>query len=126
MTIYNYNEFVHPVPAGYVIPKGTPAQRVESSPHPLETFFIAQFDMLVHPSDEVTFYLTYDITAPRLPEAINSVIYNVSYLREVFPVAVYQGNQLWSAFSKKGKRSTIYSSEIEFFDTTPSKEGNHD
>ena len=125
MTIYNYNEFVHPVPAGYVIPKGTQTRSVQFAP-PVETFFTPLHDIPVEPEDETKFYLTYDITAPKLPETINSVIYNVSYLREVFPVAVYQGNQLWSAFSKKGKRSTIYSSEIEFFDTTPSKEGNHD
>ena len=123
MTIYNYNEFVHPVPAGYVIPKGTQTRSVMSG---VETFFTVIYDLPVYDSEKVKYYLTYDITRPKLPETINSVIYNVSYLREVFPVAVYQGNQLWSAFSKKGKRSTIYSSEIEFFDTTPSKEGNHD
>ena len=123
MSYFDYGKFVHLVPAGHTIPKGTQVRSVMSG---VETFFIAQYDLPVYDSEKVKYYLTYDITAPRLPEAINSVIYNVSYLREVFPVAVYQGNQLWSAFSKKGKRSTIYSSEIEFFDTTPPKDEQED
>lgn len=122
MSYYGYDKFVHQVPAPYVIPKNTPMRRVESSLYPVETFFTLDYDLPVHASEKVKFYLDYDITKPKPPEEVNSVIYNVSYLREVFPVAVYQGNQLWSAFSDSGQRSTIYSSEIESFDTATRKD----
>lgn len=121
MTHYNYDKFVHPVPAGHVIPKGTQVRHVDSMSFPTETFFTALSDLPLD-SEDTGYYLGYDITKPKLPTTINSVIYNVRAVREVFPVAVYQGSNLWCAFSKHGGRSSIYTPEIESFDTTPPKE----
>jgi hypothetical protein len=127
MTIYDYDKFVHPVPSGHTIPKGTPTRRADLAPNPpMETFFTMPGDFVVPSSHLTTYYLTYDITAPKLPEEINSVIYNVRAGEDVFPVAVYQGGRIWSMFSDLGDRSSIYTSEIESFDLTPSKEESGD
>ena len=124
MTIYDYDKFVHPVPSGHVIPKGTQVQLVNTSTNPREVMFFTTLDDLTVPDwKELTYYLNYDITRPTLPEEIASVIYNVRAVREVFPVAVYQGRNLWCAFSKHGGRLSIYTPEIESFDATPPKEG---
>ena len=121
MSYYNYDKFVHPVPEGYTIPKGTPTRSVYSAP-PVEMFFTPLHDIPVESDDEAKYYLDYDITRPKLPEEINSVIYNVRVGKNVYPVAVYQGSQIWSAFSDLGVRTTLYTSEIESFDTTPPEE----
>ena len=125
MTIYDYDKFVHPVPSGHTIPKGTPTRSVYSAP-PVEMFFTPLHDIPVESEDETKFYLDYDITRPKPPEEINSVIYNVRAGEDVFPVAVYQGGRIWSMFSDLGDRSSIYTSEIESFDLTPSKEESGD
>lgn len=121
MSYYDYDKFVHPVPAGHVIPKGTPVRSVQYAP-PVETFFTVQYDAPVHNSNVVKYYLDYDITRPELPEVINTVIYNVRVGAIVYPVAVYQGGHVWAVFSDSGKCTTLYTSEIESFDTTPPKE----
>lgn len=114
MDYYDYGKFVHPVPAGHIIPKGTPTRSVEFAP-PVETFFTPLHDVPVESEDEAKYYLTYDITAPKLPETISSVIYNVHAVGEVFPVAVYQGSRIWSAFSNIGERTSLYTPEIVSF-----------
>lgn len=119
MSYYGHDKFVHPVPTGYTIPAGTPVYCEESAPHPVETFFTLMSDYQVEASSEVKFYLTSDITKPKPPIKINSVIYNVRVGKDVFPVAVHRGSHMWSAFFKHGGRKTIYSPEIESFDTTP-------
>lgn len=119
MSYYDYEEFTHLVPDGHVVPKHTQVRRVGSS---VETFFTTQYDLTIHASENTKYFLDYDITKPKPPSEINSLIYNVRVGRNVFFVAVYQGFQIWSAFSKKGERSTLYTVEIESFDTTPSAE----
>lgn len=122
MSYYGYDKFVHRVPAPYVIPAHTPMRRVEAAPNPVETFFTLDYDLPVPALSTVKFYLTYDITVPKPPEEkIASVIYNVIAVGNEFPVAVYQGSRLWSAFSDSGQRTTLYTSEIESFDTSPSR-----
>lgn len=118
MSYYEHDKFVHPVPAGFVIPAGTPVYSEESAPHRVETFFIMQFDYQVDDSDEVKFYLTYDITQPKLPTKINSVIYDVRTTAEYgYPVAVFQGGNVWTAFTEPGKSKLIYTPDIRSFDT---------
>lgn len=122
MSYYDHSKFVHPVPGGSIIPKGTQVYCVESAPHRVETFFTTLGDFVAPSSSAKTYYLTYDITKPKLPEEINSVIYNVRAYGAAYPVAVYQGSRIWSAFSDTGERTTLYTPEIESFDTTPPKE----
>lgn len=122
MSYYDHSKFVHPVPGGSIIPKDTQVYCVESAPHRVETFFTTLGDLVAPSSSAKTYYLTYDITAPELPEEINSVIYNVRALGAVLPVAVYQGSRIWSAFSGNGERTSLYTPEIEYFDTAPPKE----
>lgn len=118
MSYYDYDKFVHPVPPGYTIPKGTPVYSEESAPHHVETFFPVQYDYLVGDSDEVKFYLDYDITAPKLPTKINSVIYNVRTTAWYeYPVAVFRGGTVWAAFTEQGKSKLIYTPDIRSFDT---------
>lgn len=119
MSFYDYDKFMHLVPEGHTIPKGTPMRSVMSG---VETFFTAKYDFPVYDSNPVKYYLTYDITAPKLPEETNSVIYNANVSGTVYPVAVYQGASTWSAFSVIGNRRIIYTSDIESFDLTPPKE----
>lgn len=129
MTHYDYNKFTHPVPDGYVIPEYTQVRCVDSAPSRVDTFFVARYDIPVAASNEVKYYLDYDITAMDPPEEVNSVIYNVRVGRNVYPVAVYQGSDLWSAFNVHGGRTNIYTLVIESFDTAPPKEeagGSHD
>lgn len=127
MSYFDYGKFVHLVPAGHTIPKGTPTRRADLAPNPpMETFFAMPEDLLVFASKAVKFYLTYDITRPELPEQINSVIYNVNVGGTVYPVAVYQGAGTWSAFSVIGNRRIIYTLDIESFDTTPPKDEQED
>lgn len=122
MTHYDYDKFVHPVPHGYVIPDGTQVQLVnKATTHTEIMFFTTVGDLTVPPWKEMQHYLTYDITAPKLPEEVNSVIYNANVSGTVYPVAVYQGARTWSAFSVIGNRKVIYTLEIESFDTTPPK-----
>lgn len=122
MSYYDYYTFVHPVPAGHVVPKGTPVRRVDSAPHIVEAFLTMLYDAPLHPSDKTKYYLNYDITKPTLPDEINTVIYNVRTGKSVFPVAVYQGHRVWCAFTNLGERKAVYSDQIESYDTTPSKE----
>ena len=131
---YDYDTFVYPVPEWYVIPKLTQVRSVETTPPvgtsltvqsapPVETFFTAQCDAPVYDSKVVTYYLDHDVTKmkPKPLEEINTVIYNVSTVGGVYPVAVSQGTGVWSAFTPFGGRMTIYTQEIERFDTTPPK-----
>ena len=122
MTYYDHDKFVHLVPTGYTVPEGTQVRSIYTTQHPVETFFTPLHDIPVESDDEAKYYLDYDITRPKLPEEINSVIYNVRVGKNVYPVAVYQGSQIWSAFSDLGVRTTLYTSEIESFDTTPPEE----
>lgn len=122
MSYYNYDKFVHPVSGGRTIPKDTQVRRVDQSRHFTETFFTTLGDFGVPSSSRKTYYLDYDITAPKLPEKINSVIYNVHTLGKEFPVAVYQGSRIWTAFTELGDRASIYTRDIESFDATPSSE----
>ena len=119
MSYYDHPKFVHPVPAGYTIPAGTPVRLVNTSPHQEETFFVPRADFMAPEPRYGKFFLDYDITRPTLPDEINSVIYNVHSNGGEYPVAVYQGSRIWSAFSELGERTSIYTPEIESFDTTP-------
>lgn len=124
---YDHPKFVHPVPMGYTIPKGTVVRYVESLPFTTETFttetfFTAQHDYPVTASNEVKYYLDYDITKPTLPTKINSVIYNVEAVGQRFPVAVRRAT-LWSAFNNRGVMTHLNDREIESFDLTPPVEG---
>ena len=116
---YDYYKFVHPVPGGFVIPKDTQVRRVDHNSHHTDTFFITLGELEVPSSSTKTYYLDRDIAVPKTPIKINSVIYNVRVGKDVFPVAVHRGSHMWSAFFKHGGRKTIYSPEIESFDTTP-------
>ena len=119
MSYYDYDKFVHPAPPGYTIPAGTQVRLVSTtSPHHEETFFVLRDDYLAHASRYGEYYLDYDFTKPQVPTKINSVIYNVHSDGGVYPVAVYQGSRIWSALSELGERTSIYTPEIESFDTT--------
>lgn len=117
---YDYDKFVHPVPAGHVIQKGTQVRSVVTSGSE-ESFYTTQYSFRVPGSDTVMYYLDYDITMAELPTKINSVIYDVSAVGNEFPVVVYQGSNIWTAFTKQGERSTLYTPEIESFDTAPGR-----
>lgn len=119
---YDYHKFVHPVPCGTTLPKGTQVRRMDLSKHFTETFFTTRGDFEVPASHSKTYYLDYDITAQKLPTKLSSVIYNVrTSAGAVFSVAVYQGGHTWSAFIKHD-HTTIFTPEIESFDTTPPEE----
>ena len=119
MSYYDYDKFVHPVPAGCVTPEGTQVQLVNMSTEYTDVVFFTTLDDLKAPSwNKLKYFLDYDITRPELPEEINSVIYNVHSNGGEYPVAVHQGGHIWSAFSAHGNRTTLYSPEIESFDTT--------
>ena len=120
MMSYDYHKFVHPVPAGFTIPEGTQVRRVDSAPREAESFFIMPYDLQVGTSNRTTYYLDYDITRPALPKKTSSVIDNVRVGMDEYPVAVYQGSQVWSAFNNDGDRKGVFSTEIESFGTTPS------
>lgn len=122
MNYYDYNMFVHPVPCGSIIPKGTKVRWVDQSPYFTESFFTTLGDFEVPYSGMKTYYLTYDITRPKLPQALNSVIYDVRAVGNVYPVAVYQGSRIWSAFSDSGQRTSLYTPEITYFELTSPKE----
>lgn len=120
MTIYDYDKFVYPVPEWYVIPKLTQVRSVISD---MEAFFTTQYDFPASASNAADCYLDHDVTKmkPKPLEEINTVIYNVRTVGGVYPVAVSQGTGVWSAFSNFGGRTTIYTPDIERFDTTPPK-----
>lgn len=122
MSYYDYHKFVHLVPEGYTIPKDVGVRGIYTTQRPVETFFTPLHEIPVESDDEAKYYLDYDITRPKLPEEINSVIYNARVGKNVFPVAVYQGDTLWSGFTDLGGCRAIYSSDIESFDTTPPEE----
>lgn len=119
---YDYHAFIHPVPCGSIIPKGTKARCVDQSPYFTESFFTTLGDFEIPYSGMKTYYLDYDIEAATPPLKINSVIYNVHAIGGIYSVAVHQGNDIWSAYSVHGSRTTIYTPEIKSFDTTPPKE----
>ena len=106
---YDYHMFIHPVPAGTIIPKDTKVRVVDPTPYGVETFFTTQHQYLVRYVGKKTFYLTYDITSSSsVPHKLNSVIYNVHAAGGEYPVAVYQGAHVWSAFSNRGNHTRIF------------------
>lgn len=117
---YDHATFVHPVPNGYVIPNGTQVLRRDTYVYPRETFFTTTKDLVASPGDIL--YLDYDITKPKLPNKVNSLIYNVHVGASVYPLAVYQGSNIWSAFSEDGGRTSVYTPGIMSFDTPPEEE----
>ena len=117
---YDYHKFVHPVPEGRKIPTGTRLRRVyhNSRGEATESFLVSSLELTAGADSE--YYTEYDITRPALPKKTSSVIYNVRVGMDEYPVAVYQGSQVWSAFNNDGDRKGVFSTEIESFGTTPS------
>ena len=123
---YDYHTFIHPVPCGTTVPKGTKMRCVDQSPYFTESFFTTMGDFEIPYSGMKTYYMDYDITLvpkrPKLPNKVNSLIYNVHTAGAVYLVAVYRGGHTWSAFSEQDDRNVIFNPEILSFDTTPPME----
>lgn len=118
---YDYHKFVHEVPVGYTIPRKTQVRYVDWQPPYLETFFTTLSDLPVGTMDEKKYYLDYDITKPKLPTKINSMIFNVLVTnREIlFPVGFLTVDEVWVLVDAKGTPYYCDAKEIESFDTTP-------
>lgn len=118
---YDYDKFVHPVPAGYTIPKGTQVRHVGQMPFRTEMFFTVLSDFPIDTEDATEYYLDYDITRPKLPTKIFSVIYNVRAHGRKYPVAVRLA-VYWAAFNDEGTVTALKDRGIESFDLAPPEE----